>query len=398
MITPAPGVAPRGAWLSECLDDQTRPGQACAVFIVSAKSGAIMAVKSAAKINKSCGLAPTCGRSGGAAGAVRGRTNRPRPDCRAHVWRKRLASLCPCHLTPAHLFATSLASHFADRHGSGTAVAVQLRCNRFATGNQLKSLRFMDGLRGCNLAPRAMRARAYVRSRAHICARNAATLQPLYITYIYHMFSGCSEVAGGLQLQPDAMGVELRCRAVLRPNILSAGYSSKLVQASIWGNSEAARRESFRDFGGAVGRSAWRAAVWRNGGFLRFWWDATAAVGRVASEGCRQVFDVARFSGDARLPDRLVRSVTVGRSRRPSVADRPGRCPQRAGHFARPLADPIFRIWNSIGPRRAKSDARRRVGVKNRELVRRQRGSGGEIRPIASRRNGHAGTCGVACQ
>ena len=248
--------------------------------------------------------APTCGRSGGGAGAVRVRSLSPRPagigSPGAAVW-PRLGLL----LTPARWGAKRCAAHGRARCGSGGTVpdgtGRNRRRNRQHTqiiGQFSRFQRFHSG------ASRDACAGVCAQSRAYMRGVGVGTMEPTDHIVISQLVS--SSVGGSVRFQAGT-GAATSVEGAAIGHFLAGGYRRGAADRAGSGPWGARRGESFGCFG-QLGGAAWRSrSRGRNGGFLPIWASPARRVGRVALEELAQGVDLAAQSGLRRQPVRLRR-------------------------------------------------------------------------------------------
>lgn len=297
-------------------------------------------------------MAPKRGRSGAAGDAVRGRSiclpplaiAHPGPSSRAHT----LALPLPRPVGHAKRLARQLAGH----RGSGAAVAVATRLQPVCNSQTIDIIASFWAVARLHARPsRHARVCVYACTRAHICARDAATLQPLNITYINHVVSGCRVVAGRLQVATAADAAVIGAGSPAKRDILASGNAARRVgccrssgAGCIRGVMRGLGGESFRVFGLAAGGLGGAAIGRQNGGFLRFPAPRSAHVGRVMLEGLAYPAGKAALSGMAPKPVRLNRETPPGGA----SSARGGGRPQARARSPRSLTHHVNRIWIGV--------------------------------------------------
>ncbi len=304
-------------------------------------------------------VAPTHGRSGAAGVAVRGRSLCLTPArCGVHGVAIRALSLASSLPRPVGR-AIRLARQLDDANGSGvpvaSATAVQPRCNWQALVFHTQFLPVAE-LRA--LLTRDAHVCVCARTHVHMCACDAATLQPSIFILTYQYVVGCSSVAAQLQLQLAPCGGSIGRSGARAGNILAGGYRTALHRGSIDARqvlpSSVMRGrggETFGVFGLAAGRAIGGAAAivraGRNGGFLRVSGAASGRVGMVMLEGMAQCLGNAGQIGLRRKPVRLNGETPLGGLSRARVGGRP----QARAHIPSPLAHHVNRIWIGVSRR-----------------------------------------------
>jgi hypothetical protein len=338
-------------------------------------------------------IAPTCARSGGEAGAVRGRSFQPTPDVERSAWRSAPRPGPAFGFDPGPLMCDHMAGQLVASIGFGVTVAgataLQRCCNSqsidiYAVSGPVAWLRAE--------APRHVRVRVCVRVRARICARKSAILQPSEYVITYHMVMDCRTVAERLRLQPwrcEACGSRSTGAAV---DILAGGYRAAAAPGASSGVERGQGGETFGDFGqlgarlvldGGGSIEADRAG--RNGGFLRVSRPRRGAVGRVLLEGWAQGADCAALFAVERQPVRLMdprggRAMAIG-------IEAPPLPPMAGDDRSSSIGREAFEVSSGLRHGRAGASAR---------LVRSAKGWGGTFGSGigGKRRRAKAGTAG----
>lgn len=269
-------------------------------------------------------MAPTCGRSGAAGGAERGRSFdlSPRPDselaaCAARRWRLGASF----DLTPTRWRSMNMAGQSRASHGVGM---------RFQAGTDLEPcwnrqltdiVAFSGPVPRFQLpASRVMRVCACVRTRAYTRGKNGLNLEPVTFIYINHIYIGSKSVPNqfqtGSSLEPLNRSHRSNGGKASETNKIAVGYSrctasiAVQVAASTVIHPRAAKTFGLgvRSAGLDLVGSGALGSLGENGGFLRFSGAGWALVGTAMLEGMAERRVNAWVSMAAHLPVRLTRA------------------------------------------------------------------------------------------
>lgn len=312
-------------------------------------------------------IAPTCGCSGGEAGAVCIRSLDPKPDGDRNAWRLAPRLVSPFGFDPGPLMCEDTAGQLVAPTGFGVTVAGATALQRCCNSHHIEFIVVSGPVARLQVeASRHVRVRVCVQVRAHICVRKSATLQPSEYVITYHIDRGCRTVAERLRLQPgrcEACG--LRCSGGAA-DILAGGYRA----AGALGRSTSVEGgrggETFGDFGARglvdgieLGGGLDLDRGGRNGGILRFLRARSGSVGRVLLEGSQQGLVIAEKSAGERQPVRL-KDPRGGRAAAISIAATP-LPPIAGGNGSSSIAREAFEVSTGLGRVRAGME-RRSIG------------------------------------
>lgn len=352
-------------------------------------------------------MAPTCGRSGAAGGAERGRSFdlSPRPDsalaaCAARRWRPGASF----DLTPTRWRSMNMAGQSRAAHGAGM---------RFQAGtvlepswnHQLTDIAAFSGPvpRFQLPASRVMRACACVRTRAYTRGKNGLNLEPVTFIYLNHIDSGSKSVPNqfqtGSSLEPLDRSPRSNGGKPSETNKIAVGYSRCAASIAVQvAPSTVIHPRAAKTFGlgarpvGAVGLdlvgSAALGSLGENGGFLRFSGAGWARVGMAMLEGRRERRGNAWVAHLAHQPVRLTRLVRQEGRGGSRSAPRPPFAP-----FARSAA-PSMVARETIGNSTDLDRGTMRSPAESPETLRATIGSGlGFVRCASGKRVAGRGEC-----
>lgn len=313
------------------------------------------------RLDQAVRLAPTCGRSGAAGGAVRGRSSfTPRPAAQRMAGAPSRALCIAFRLTPARGDASKLVASLCGPIGSGVAVASATRLQPFCNSQNIDIVTLsvvVARLHGG--ASRYACAGAREGARACRVFGKSATLQPVEYIDVEQWVNGCRTVAARLHLQPASPSLGNQGLRGVHSNILVGGYRCAVPDGLASGVRRGRVAESFGDFrpGGAVDLGAMGLpGVWaENGGFLRVCGAGSGRVGMPMLEILAQSIGFAALSDIRHKPVRLqgvalaVPMAGGGDDR----AEAPPSPPSRARPIPCTKRHAIFPIWNGISARQS---------------------------------------------
>jgi hypothetical protein len=342
-------------------------------------------------------LAPTCGRSGAAGDAERGRSLCHSRAGLRHPGPSRNAASLALPLPRPVWHVRKLARQLARQCGSGVAVLAGT-ARELGQYHKIVVCECLSHSSGSSKADpsRHARGRARMRTPARVYARGLNFWNSHAIIPINHELKGSVEgsvrVLGGSGQNCARSGVLIGGREWLEPNILAGGNAARpfsccrsIGAGCIRGVMRGLGGESFRVFGLAAGDLGGAAIEGRNGGFLRFPGGRSAHVGTIMLEGLAYPAGMAALSGLPRLPVRLTAQTPPGGA----SAARGGGRPQARARSPRSLAHHVNRIWIGVRGRSVLPTCalRCRVAGNSRPTF----GSGCERRSMLGNRGGAGG-------
>jgi len=340
-------------------------------------------------------LAPTCGRSGAAGDAERGRSLCLTRAGSRHPGPSRSVAPLALPLPRPVWHVRKLARQLAGQCGSGVAVlaGTARELGQYHKIYAFQCLGRSSG--GSKVGPsRHARGRARMRPPARVYARGFNSWNSHGIILINHHVNGTVEgsvgVLSGSGQNWAQFGVVFRGGARLEPNILASENAAVPSSGCHSGAADARSSvmrgragESFR-VSGLAAPARWSSAApiegapiepaWarKNGGFLRVSGGASARVGRAMLEGVAYRPELKRYFGMPHQPVRLTVRARAGADRAghpPYAPIRGGRAPLHVGAVGWPDLDPRFgpadlTNWSTMPAERPEPRGQQRAGVR----------------------------------